>query len=240
MNEPTLPAACQGCGGPVSKRNTSGFCHRTPECKRKAQAVADARWYAAHPDAAAARWAAYGPGYKARRAELDSARHLSSKRRGPGKSYEEKLAAVQEFKTRPENTERVREYNRRGRQRYMARTDRPCLYPAGCEQHAEAGLKYCRPHHNEEAMRHYRQRASRIKVRLAGAQEWACPWCGQALPLTPAGTHVDHIIPRASGLVIEEEWNLQLLHGRCNQEKSDKITPQAIELAAEHGLTLAA
>lgn len=134
----------------------------------------------------------------------------------------------------------MRGYNRRGRQRYLARTDRPCPYPAGCEERAEAGLKYCRPHHNQESMRHYRQRASRIKLRLAEAQDWTCPWCGKPLPLTPVGAHVDHIIPRASCLVIEEAWNLQLLHGRCNQEKADKITLQAIELAAGHGLTLEA
>jgi len=75
---------------------------------------------------------------------------------------------------------------------------------------------------------------------MARDQAWVCPWCSGQLPPSLTRTHVDHIIPRASGLVIEEAWNLQLLHGRCNQEKSDKITIRAIILAAEHGLTLAA
>ena len=34
---------CALCGGPRSKKSTSGFCRRNPECNRKAQAVADAR-----------------------------------------------------------------------------------------------------------------------------------------------------------------------------------------------------
>ena len=77
------------------------------------------------------------------------------------------------------------------------------------------------------------------KVRVAERQQWICPWCMDYLPPSLARTHVDHIIPRAI-MPIEEEWNLQLLHARCNQEKSDRITPQAIALAAEHSLSLVA
>jgi hypothetical protein len=46
------------------------------------------------------------------------------------------------------------------------------------------------------------------------------------------------VIPKSSGVVIEDEWNLQLLHAGCNQAKGSRITLQAIALAAEHGVTL--
>lgn len=232
MSEPISPAACQLCGGPVSKKNTSGFCNRNPGCKRKGQLIANARYRAAHPELAAEKWAVYGPGYKERRAELDANRRKDPEFRDRARK------AVQEYKSRPENADRVREYNRRGRLRYLARIDRLCLYPTGCDQYAPTGLIYCRPHHNTISLHRYHRTAAHFKLYLAGTQEWTCPWCCKLLPPSLAHTHVDHIIPRASGLVIEEEWNLQLLHGRCNQQKSDKITPQAITLAAEHGLPL--
>ena len=223
---------CQLCSGPISKRNTSGYCSQNPECKRKAQAVADARWHAAHPERSAARTRAWSLKNPERRrainakADSDPARHAR------------KLLGNKRWKADPANADRVREYNRRGRQNYLARADRPCLFPGGCSQRAEVGLKYCRPHTNAENRRLYRQRAGRLKSRLAKAQEWQCPWCGEPLPSSLSGTHVDHIIPRSSGLVIEDEWNLQLLHRACNMAKFDKVTPQAIALAAAHGLVL--
>lgn len=122
----------------------------------------------------------------------------------------------------------------------MARDDRPCLFPDSCDTHAKVGSKFCAEHARVESNRHYHRTAAERKQQLAERQAWLCPWCNEYLPPSLSGTHVDHIIPRASGLVIEDEWNLQLLHGRCNQQKADRITPQAIELAAEHGLVLAA
>jgi 5-methylcytosine-specific restriction endonuclease McrA len=185
-----------------------------------------------HPEKSAAKWAAYSPGYKQRRAELDAGR-----RQDPG--FREKAReAVQEYKTRPENTERVRAYNRAGRQRYMARADRPCLFPAGCADHAGVGLKYCPEHHRAEANRRYRSAAARQREAMAERQQRLCPLCLDYLPPSLSRTHVDHVIPRASGLVIEEEWNLQLTHARCNLAKSDRITQQALRLAAEHDLIL--
>lgn len=235
MSEPTpVPAVCQLCGGPVSKRNTSGFCHQTPECKRKSLAAANDRYHEKHPEKRSERWAAYTGSYKGRRAALDAER-----RKDP--EFRERVRlAVQEFKTDPANAERVREYNRRGHQRYMARSDRPCLFPDGCGEHAKVGSKFCAEHQRTEANRHYHRTAAERKAAMAEAQSWICPWCSGYLPPSLARTHVDHIIPRASGFVIEEDWNFQLLHARCNQAKSDRITPQAIALAAEHGLALAA
>ncbi len=240
MTEVTLAAACKLCGGPVSKKNTSGFCRKNPECKRESQRVADARYQASHPGKAAEKWAAYGPGYKERRAELDRKRYGERRRapKGEGRSYEEKLAAVQAFKTDPANAERVREYNRRGRQKYMARSDRPCLSADGCTEHARVGSKFCAGHARVEASLFYYRTAESRRQALAERQDWTCPWCREYLPPSLSRTHVDHVIPRASGIVIEEDWNFQLLHGRCNQQKSDRITPQAVALAAEHGLVL--
>jgi len=232
MPEVTLAAACQLCGGPVSKKNTSGFCRKNPECAKKSQAVARARWYATHREQQAANWAAYSPGYAERRAELDTRRRQDPEFRVRTR------AAVQEFKTRPENAERVREYNRRGRQKYMSRADRPCLSADDCTEYAKVGSKFCPEHARVEAVLFYYRTAESRRQALAEAQEWICPWCSDYLPPSLSRTHVDHIIPRASGLVIEEDWNFQLLHGRCNQQKSGKITARAVALAAEHGLIL--
>jgi hypothetical protein len=51
---------------------------------------------------------------------------------------------------------------------------------------------------------------------------------------------IDHIIPKASGVICEGDWNLQVLHWECNgsRGKGNKITPRALELAAEHGIML--
>jgi 5-methylcytosine-specific restriction endonuclease McrA len=232
MDDATSARSCTQCGGPVSKKNISGFCSRSPECARERQRVIQRRWYEAHRDQVAEKWAAYSPGYKERRAELDAQRRQDLEFR------KRQMAAVQAFKTDPANAERVREYNRRGRQKYMARDDRPCLNPGGCSDHARIGSIYCREHGQIAASHAYYRTAAGRKWLLAERQEWVCPWCKEYLPPTLDRTHVDHIIPRASGLVIEEEWNFQLLHARCNQQKSGKVTPQAVALAAEHGLIL--
>lgn len=73
---------------------------------------------------------------------------------------------------------------------------------------------------------------------LAAAYDWKCSWYGALLPEDLRGTHVDHVIPVSLGGP-DEEWNLQLLHDRCNSVKHDKITPQAVALAATHGVELA-
>lgn len=209
---------CSVCGGPLGKNNKSGICTKTAECRRKKNALD---------------WAAYSPGYKQRRAELDAAR------REDPEFCERTRAAVQAFKTDPKNAERVRGYNRRGRQAYMARADRPCLWAGECAKHAQVGSKFCHPHHNANELQRYHRTAAERKEAMAERQGWLCPLCEDYLPPALGGTHVDHVIPRAV-LVIEEDWNLQLTHARCNQEKSDRLTPQAVRLAAERGLVLAA
>ena len=74
---------------------------------------------------------------------------------------------------------------------------------------------------------------------LVELQHWRCPWCGDCLPDSPAGTAIDHIIPRVYGGP-HRRWNLQLLHQECNSAKGKKITAGALELADAHGVTISA
>jgi len=129
---------------------------------------------------------------------------------------------------------------RKRRRAFLQRTDRPCKYAkTGCSEFAGRGSVLCHKHDAADAMRRWRRKRKRLAEKLAAAQNGHCPWCSQALPGDLTDTHIDHIIPKASGYVIDEEWNLQLLHKLCNLSKNDKITPQAIALAAEHGIVLA-
>ena len=227
---------CTVCGGPIkSKRNTSGVCHGTAECRKEAGRIANRKHYRTHKEEAAQEWAAYSVGYKERRAELDRQRLQDPAIRA------RRQAAVQDFKTRPENADRVREYNRSGRRRYLARADRPCKFAAdGCSEMARVGVKFCPEHHRAESKRQYNARRSGLMQRLATRQRMICPWCAESLPADTSLIQVDHIIPRASGLIIDEEWNYQALHRACNLAKSDAITPQAVALAADYGISLAA
>ena len=57
------------------------------------------------------------------------------------------------------------------------------------------------------------------------------------LPEDLAHCEIDHMIPKSVTL-IEEDWNKALLHWWCNAEKWNYITPEALELAQEHGTDL--
>jgi hypothetical protein len=72
---------------------------------------------------------------------------------------------------------------------------------------------------------------------LVELQHWRCPWCGDYLPDSPAGTAIDHIIPRVYGGP-HRRWNLQLLHQECNSAKGKEITAEALELAGVHGVAI--
>jgi 5-methylcytosine-specific restriction endonuclease McrA len=71
---------------------------------------------------------------------------------------------------------------------------------------------------------------------LVELQHWRCPWCGDCLPDSPAGTAIDHIIPRVYGGP-HRRWNLQLLHQGCNSAKGKKITADRA-LAEARNLTV--
>ncbi len=136
---------------------------------------------------------------------------------------------------RAANPEGIRETVRRHRQRL----DRPCRYAkAGCTELAAVGLLCCREHQRADGRRHWARQRAKLNRKLALAQGWICPWCDEQLPADLADVDLDHIIPKAAGVIIEDEWNLQVLHLVCNRSKSDKVTPRALALAAKHGVTL--
>jgi len=101
-----------------------------------------------------------------------------------------------------------------------------------------------RAEHPEEHARYKKadakRRESNLRREIITRDGGVCSWCHDPFPADLSGTHFDHIIPRASGVVIEDDWNIQLLHAICNIVKRDRITPQALSLAAEHGITIPA
>jgi 5-methylcytosine-specific restriction endonuclease McrA len=162
----------------------------------------------------------------------------------------ENQESVQEYERRPERRKRRREYSRRyavknadrrreSRRRYFQREDRPCVNKsAECSsEYAVRGSVYCRTHKNaDSAARRTRKRDKALRGH-AEAQGWICTWCTLPLPEDLGDVHLDHIIPKAI-LVIEDDWNLETLHEKCNLEKRDTITGRAVALAAEHGIDL--
>jgi 5-methylcytosine-specific restriction endonuclease McrA len=81
-------------------------------------------------------------------------------------------------------------------------------------------------------------RQSGVERSLARAQGWACTWCQRPLPEDLARTCIDHVIP-VSRCGPNDEWNLDVLHARCNASKRDKITLRALEIASDHGVVIA-
>jgi predicted nucleic acid-binding Zn ribbon protein len=101
-----------------------------------------------------------------------------------------------------------------------------CRWPPGSG--AVAGLDEGPPHASHSLA---------FMTELVEQQHWHCPWCGDYLPDSPAGTAIDHIIPRVYGGP-HRRWNLQLLHQECNSAKGATITAEALELAGTHGVTI--
>lgn len=167
----------------------------------------------------------------------------------------------------PENRERHREYGRRYRaetrdrtierrreiraahperhraanRRYFQREDRPCADKSDqcSSEFAIRSSIFCRAHKNADSARRHKRRRDKTLRRHAEAQGWICTWCGLRLPDDLSNAHLDHIIPRAV-LVIEDDWNFDALHGKCNLEKWDRLTERAVALAAKHGIDLKA
>jgi hypothetical protein len=142
--------------------------------------------------------------------------------------------------------ERSRRYESEhpGRRESLQLPDRPCRYAkAGCAEMALLGDWRCRTHRALDDAQRAERRRAKLTLKLAARQDWLCSWCGLALPSDLKDAHVDHIIAQAVtlrtlGRAIDEEWNLQVLHGSCNRSKGDKFTAQALDLAAVHGLAL--
>ena len=132
------------------------------------------------------------------------------------------------------------EAERAARARRLQRADRPCRYArAGCTAFADVGYPECRPHRLAGLIRRRARRRARTLTTLAARQGWLCTWCEKPLAADLADVDIDHVIPKAAGLIIEDDWNLEALHGSCNGAKGFQVTPHAIALAGEHGITLA-
>jgi hypothetical protein len=202
-------APCQHCGTPT--RSIYGYCQRSPECRRlynqKQQKQYDRREYRQ-------RW------YAANRDRV--------------------LAVNKQWHAA--NRERVREYETRyraenpdyGRQ-WRARPGRRCGHK-DCDDLAVKGLYYCKPHDNERQRLRWRRTQDGIARLLYDLQDGVCPdvdhgGCGQ--PLGPLGAcHIDHLVPVALGGP-EDDWNLQLMHGKCNRIKQHRIVPAARAFMAD-------
>lgn len=46
---------CQGCGGPLGASNLTGYCTKTPECKKLGDRIKQAKYHAAHAEERCAR-----------------------------------------------------------------------------------------------------------------------------------------------------------------------------------------
>lgn len=136
---------------------------------------------------------------------------------------------------RAKHPERDRETNRR----YFQREDRPCAHQGDecSSEFAIRGSVYCRTHKTADDSARDKRRRERVLRRHAKTQGGICTWCALPLPDDLKGVHLDHVIPKAV-LVIEEDWNFEALHEKCNLAKLDKLTDRAVALAAEHGIDL--
>lgn len=224
---------CEICGCPTTAK--LGVCRRTAECLREY----DLRWRmprrvtASNPCEVCGRLTIADGGICNRAGPCSQARWRAAHPRtrcrlchGPTNS------PVGVCKANP----KCRGERRRIR---LQRPDRPCRYvKAGCTEFAMIGRAQCREHYLSDNRRQAQHHRDRLAHKLTLRQDWHCPWCSELLPADLAGVHVDHIIPKVSGVIIEDEWNLQALHQSCNLSKHDKITPQALTLAAEHGMLL--
>jgi 5-methylcytosine-specific restriction endonuclease McrA len=214
-----LSGTCDVCGDALRSDNKFGVCDRTPACV----AERHRRWRLANPEIV-----------RARRRTPDARAQERRRARARRASDPEGMRAYRR-QWRAANAETERERNRKDRMR----PDRPCRYrrALGCTDFALPGRLACLTHGRAEATARARRKKARLRQKLANRQVGVCTWCATPLPTLLAGTHVDHIIPVSRGGP-DMDWNLQLLHWQCNEAKADRLTEQAIALAAEHGWPL--
>ena len=218
---------CTVCGRPT--RSKYGACAKTPECRREQRRAYDADYRAAHQEDKKEQNAAY---YEANRPTL-LARKAARIKADP--DYARKKKA---WKTGDPEVSRER------RRLWLLREDLPCRYAKhGCPNLKARNSPFCRKHRNAADRRRIKRRNERRMRRHAEAQGWACTWCGLPLPDSLKDAHQDHIIPQAVtlaslGRVIDDDWNMDVLHAACNLIKGGSLTPRAVTLAAEHGIDL--
>ena len=226
---PQEATACEICGRPTT--SVFGVCRQTKECAR---VWARRSYAAADPAVLAARAKVNGQSFRKRRASNPEPYRASNRRWYAANSVTALRSTRRYHAAHPDVLLAIK-------RRFMARADRPCRYAkAGCTEFAVVGQAACKEHQRADRKRYKERRRARLTTKLALAQDWICPWCDKPLPDDLTGVHIDHIIPKASGFIIEDEWNLQVLHHPCNARKFDKITARALTLAAEHGIPLAA
>jgi HNH endonuclease len=243
--------SCDICDGEITERNVIGVCARTAECRaeygrryrsakageisqQRRQYRIDNRVVLAQRDSEKY--------YADREAALEYQRqyrqdNIEARRAYDRAYYRENREIILDERLRDEEW---RERRRIRTREYLQRPDRACRYAkSGCTEFARINGWLCTPHDNIKARQLQADKRLRLRHKLAEYQGWICGWEKCQEPLHPDDQiEVDHIIPVASGLVIEEEWNLQAVHLSCNRSKSDKITVQAIKLAAAHGIEL--
>jgi len=209
--------SCTVCGVPVRSDNKVGICDRTPACRRvRAQlAYTPAKWEFSCSVCDRGIRADNHSGVCQRspecRREHDRRRHIANRAK--------RLAVQKQYRDRP---------------------GRACRYWAsGCTEHAVIGGHACREHARQEGRALHAAHRTNLVNRLAEAQHWICTWeiCWQPI-LPDHQVEIDHIIPISSGIVIQDEWNLQVLHQGCNRAKGSKITGQSVRLAWKHGIEL--
>jgi 5-methylcytosine-specific restriction endonuclease McrA len=209
------PRRCEMCGGPLRADSQNPFCLRNLECR-------NAHDRARRPD---------------RRAFVDCevcGKPTTSQLRVCGRTLACNRERVR--RQRLADIPAARKKAAAKQRAYKRRPDRACRYARsrGCTEYALPGQSTCGVHYAEDARRYQARRRARLNRKLAARQNWLCPWCGGGLPADLADTHQDHVWPLARGGP-DEDWNLQLVHGRCNHIKGDRLTAEAIALAAQHG-----
>lgn len=241
----TVPLAfdCAVCGMPTTGK--FGACQRTSACR----AEVNRRWRVTHPPASRAKPPVFCEVCHQKMPRHGQYGDVCTKTKACRKVWGERYRAANRERVlrissessrrrRIANPELARSWGRKAALKVRRRAGGPCrLHTLGCTEEKLRNSFYCRTHKNEAERKNSKRRRTRMSHRLAEAQAWLCTWCGGVLPGDLADTHRDHIIPRILGGP-DEDWNLEVLHAACNQRKSFTLTPKAIALAAEYGITL--
>lgn len=233
------------CGTPT--RSKYGVCRKHPECLRKYTQRASAAYRRTHREAILEQRRTYDADYREANRDVRRAQNAAYYAANREAILAQKAAqrAADGRAARPRGkSQAAAAREREQRRQRMRRDDLPCRYAKfGCANLKVRNSPYCRPHRKAAERRRLKRQQQAMKLRRAQAQGWACTWCGLSLPADLGEAHQDHVIPRAVtmatiGRVINDEWNMDVLHAVCNLVKGDTLTPRAVALAAEHGIDL--
>lgn len=197
------PRLCRLCNRPLKADNRIGFCRRTPQCAR-------------------ARDRARRPG-RLTRVPCDVCGKPTSSKYGVCRRSAE-CAREAAARYRRADLEAARRRDREWVRAYKQRPGRRCAYARsrGCTNEALIGQRVCQKCQTAYLVRRKRRVRQRLAGQLAELQNGLCPACGLPLPADLRGTHLDHIWPQAQKGP-DSDWNLQVLHGPCNQRKGGRL-----------------